>query len=117
MRHRAVRLGSDGVHQLSVLAGLDGLSISQALRKAAILGCGGSVEDADAANAYMANRAQLMRSALGELPGRKGARAEASEDVVSCRLPQPWNQKLSARGAFAVAVRTGMAVWAAGRLP
>ena len=115
MRHRAVRLGTDGVHQLRGLAAFDGLSVSQALRKAAILGCGGTVADADAANAYMANRAVMLESALGELPGRHGAGEEPADAVVSCRLPQPWNQRLSARGAFAQAVRAGLELWSSGR--
>lgn len=118
MRHRAVRLGSDGVLALRALAEREALSLSQALRKAAILGSGGSAKEAAEANAYMASRSLLLSTALGDLPGRRGAGSEPTgdaENVVSCRMPQPWNARLSARGAFAAAVRAGMAIWASGR--
>jgi hypothetical protein len=115
MRHRAVRLGSEGVRALRGLGEREGLTVSQALRKAAILGVGGSAQDAAQANAYMLNRATVLSTSLGDLPGRRGAALEATgdaENVVSCRMPQPWNARLSARGAFAAAVRAGMATWA-----
>lgn len=120
MRHRAVRLSEEHFDQLVTMAALEALTMSQALRKAAILGAGGSVEDATAANAYMDGKRREIEGMLGprNLPGKPrkhGFDVVTSESVVSCRMPQPWNARLSARGAFAAAVRVGLVRWRGAR--
>ena len=68
MRHRAVRLSEEHFDQLVTMAAVESLTMSQALRKAAILGAGGSVEDATAANAYMDGKRREIEGMLGPLP-------------------------------------------------
>lgn len=115
MKHRAVRLSPDHLFALRTLARMEAITMSQAVRKAAILGSGGSPADADAVNAYMGGKERELATMLGpkNLPGRQAAGPVPTTDeaVVSARMPQPWNARLSARGAFATAVRAGIVRW------
>lgn len=119
MRVRAVRLGLETRQLLESLAALEGLSLSEAVRKSAILGLGGTADDADRVNRSLAARRELIEeisgsSGLPRKPVQHGAYVEDSAQVLSCRLPSPWNQRLSARGAFAAAVRAGIETWMRG---
>lgn len=117
MKHRAVRLSDEHLRMLRTLTAMESLTISQGIRKAAILGSGGSLADAESVNRYMGAR-ELEQEAMhgpNSLPGRaaRGSVPTTDSSVVSCRMPQPWNARLSARGAFAAAVRAGILRWGA----
>lgn len=119
MRVRAVRLGLEARQLLESLAALEGISLSDAVRKSAILGLGGTADDAARANDALAGRRELITQISGSTglprkPVQHGGYVDDSANVLSCRMPSPWNQQISARGAFAAAVRAGISVWMRG---
>jgi hypothetical protein len=119
MRVRAVRLGLEARQMLEALASMEGLSLSDAVRKSAILGLGGNADDVDQANRLLAERREVFSQAaapspMPRKPVQHGAYVDDSANVLSCRMPSPWNQRVSARGAFAAAVRAGLSVWMRG---
>jgi hypothetical protein len=112
MQHKAARIGIAGRQTLEYLASVEGLSLSQAARKAAILGLGGTIADADHANEITEGRRLMIEDARGR--GDYGSAAATVDlDGVSCRFPAPWCGRCSARGAFGDAVRRGLDAWRA----